>query len=82
VLRQRHTIVSSSFSEFFIYSGKQGGGATVLGGGGHDIVVNRNRGNLRLLLSKYKHLRKSSCAAFCLHPFLQLGLCQLSLQII
>jgi hypothetical protein len=49
---------------------------------GHDIVVIGNRRNLRLLLSGRKHLRKSSCAAFRPCLFLQLGLCQLSLQVI
>jgi hypothetical protein len=38
-----------------------------------DIVVIRNRGNLRSLLSGRKHLRKNSCAAFCPHSLLQLG---------
>jgi hypothetical protein len=50
--------------------------------GEHDIVVLGNRRNLRLLLSECKHLRKNSCAASCPRPLLQLGLCQLSLQII
>jgi hypothetical protein len=40
-----------------------------------DIVVIGNRGNLRLLLSGCKHLRKSSCAAFCSHPFYSWGMC-------
>jgi hypothetical protein len=42
-------------------------------GRGHDIVVIWNRRNLRWLLFEHKHLRKSSCAAFCPCPLLQLS---------
>jgi hypothetical protein len=62
---------ASSFSESFIASGKQGGGATVLGEG-HDIVTRETC----IPTSLNKQLRKSSCAAFCLCPLLQLGPCQ------
>jgi hypothetical protein len=41
-------------------------------GWGCDIVVIRNRRNLRSLLSERKHLRKSSYTAFCPRPLLQL----------
>jgi hypothetical protein len=64
---------STTSSEFIIYSGKPGSRATVLRL--CDIVVIRNRRNLRLLLSTCKHLRKSSCAAFCPPPFCSWGLC-------
>jgi hypothetical protein len=79
-LRWRHTTAPSTSSKL-IYRGKQGCGATVLWGG-CDIVVIGNRRNLQLLCSKRKHLRKRSCAALCPHPLLELGPCQLSLQII
>jgi hypothetical protein len=82
LLQQQPTATNS---EFIIYSGKQGGRATVLsvcvgGAGGGDVT--RNRRNLQSLLSECKHLRKSSHAVFCPHPVLRLGSCQLSLQII
>jgi hypothetical protein len=57
--------------EFIIYSGKPGSRVTVLED--HDIVGIWNRGNLLSLLSACKHLTKSSCAAFCSRPLLQLG---------
>jgi hypothetical protein len=62
---------ASSFSKSFIYNDKQGGGATVLGEG-NDIVTRET-----CSLSECKQFRKSSCAAFCLCPLLQLGPCQI-----
>jgi hypothetical protein len=62
---------STTSSEFIIYSSKQGSRATILRQ--CDIVVIQNRKNLQLLLSRGKHLMKSSCAAFCPCPLLQLG---------
>jgi hypothetical protein len=67
----RHTTASTSSIKFIIYSSKQGSRATVLRG--CEIIIIRNRRNLWSLLSAHKHLRKSSCAAFCPHPLLQLG---------
>jgi hypothetical protein len=61
-------ILLSSFSESFISSSKQGGGATVLREG-HDIVT---RETCNSYFSEQKQLKKSSYAAFCL----QLGPCQ------
>jgi hypothetical protein len=63
----------SSFSKFFISSGKQGGGATVLGEG-CDIVTRETC--VPTSFSEGKQLQKSSCAAFCLCPLLQWGPCQ------
>jgi hypothetical protein len=67
----RHTPASSTSREFITYSSKQGGGAVVLRMVWHCVI-----GNLRLLLSENKHLRKSSHAAFCPHSILWLGPCQ------
>jgi hypothetical protein len=52
---------TSLFSESFISSGKQGGGATVLREG-HDIVSGETC--VPTSFSEHKQLRKSSCAAF------------------
>jgi hypothetical protein len=55
----------SSFSKSFISSGKQGGGATVLGEG-HDLLQDLvNKRNLCSYFSEHKQLRKSSCTASC-----------------
>jgi hypothetical protein len=59
---------SSSFSKSFIYSGKQGGGATVGVGGVCDTITRET-----CFPSECKNLRKSSCATFCLLPLLWLG---------
>jgi hypothetical protein len=69
----------SFFSESFISSGKQGGGATVPREG-CDIVTRENC--IATPFSEHKQLKKNSCAAFCLHPFCGWGHAKLSLQII
>jgi hypothetical protein len=53
---------ASSFTESFISSAKQGGGATVLGRG---YIVTRGT-CVPTSFSEHEQLRRSSCAAFCL----------------
>jgi hypothetical protein len=84
VLWWRHTIASTTSSEFILYSHKHGSGtakpAEQQSSGQRDLVVTGSRGNLQLLLSARTGrgvnilvCTQSSCAAFCSRSLLQLG---------